>query len=115
MVESFVCAYRGCPELIVSLLSDVATHDGLERILAVAGDSSLAPRLASGSHSVMNLSKREKEVLGLLAQGLSNPEIGHRLFISPVTVKVHVHHIFEKLGVKSRAEATLRAAQIGRD
>jgi DNA-binding NarL/FixJ family response regulator len=115
MIESFVCAYRGCPELVVNLLSDVGTHDGLERILAVAGDASLAPALASGTHSVMSLSKREKEVLGLLAQGLSNPEIGRRLFISPVTVKVHVHHIFEKLGVKSRAEAAMRAAQIGRD
>ena len=73
------------------------------------------PVASHGSHSVMNLSKREKEVLGLIGHGLSNPEIGQRLFISPVTVKVHVRHIFEKLGVKSRAEAALRAAQIGRD
>jgi DNA-binding CsgD family transcriptional regulator/tetratricopeptide (TPR) repeat protein len=115
MIESFVCAYRGCPELVVSLLSDVGTHEDLERILVAAGDASIAPVHSYGSHSVMNLSKREKEVLGLVAQGLSNAEIGQRLFISPVTVKVHVRHIFEKLGVKSRAEAALRAAQIGRD
>ena len=116
LIESFVCAYRGCPELIVSLLADVGTHEQLERVLAAAGDASIAPPSSShGSHSVMNLSRREKEVLGLIAHGLTNPEIGQRLFISPVTVKVHVHHIFEKLGVKSRAEAALRAAQIGRD
>jgi len=114
MIESFVCAYRGCPELMVTLLSDVGTHEDLERILAAAGDASIGPT-DCGSHSVMKLSKREKEVLGLIGHGLSNAEIGQRLFISPVTVKVHVRHIFEKLGVKSRAEAALRAAQIGRD
>ena len=65
-------------------------------------------------HSVLTLSPREKEVLSLLAQGLSNREIGVALFISPVTVKVHVRHIFEKLGVKSRAAAAIRAAQLGR-
>ena len=115
LIESFVSAYRGCPELLVSLLADVGTHDELERILAAAGDASIAPSTSYGSHSVMNLSRREKEVLGLIGHGLSNAEIGQRLFISPVTVKVHVRHIFEKLGVKSRAEAALRAAQIGRD
>jgi DNA-binding CsgD family transcriptional regulator/tetratricopeptide (TPR) repeat protein len=115
MIESFVCAYRGCPELVVSLLTDVGMHEGLERVLAAAGDASITPATSYGSHSVMNLTKREKEVLGLVAHGLSNAEIGQRLFISPVTAKAHVRHIFEKLGVKSRAEAALRATQIGRD
>ena len=115
MIESLVCAYRGCPELIVSLLADVAAQEDLKRMLAAAGDAFIAPEASHGSHSVLNLSKREKEVLGLIGHGLSNVEIGERLFISPVTVKVHVRHIFEKLGVKSRAEAALRAAQIGRD
>ena len=65
-------------------------------------------------HSILTLSPREKEVLSLVAQGLSNREIGLALFISPVTVKVHVRHIFEKLGVKSRAAAAIRASQLGR-
>jgi ATP/maltotriose-dependent transcriptional regulator MalT len=63
---------------------------------------------------VLALSRREKEVLSLVAQGLSNREIGLALFISPMTVKVHVRHIFEKLGVKSRAAAAIRASQLGR-
>ena len=115
MIESFVCAYRGCPEILVSLLADNETHEDLERVLAAAGDASIAPSVGVGSHSVLSLSPREKEVLGLVAQGLSNTAIGQQLFISPVTVKVHVRHIFEKLGVRSRAEAALRAAQMGRD
>lgn len=115
MVESFVCAYRGFPELIVCLLEEKASHHDLSQILTLVGD--VVPLVAGKSlseHSILRLSPREKEVLSLLAQGLSNPEIGRALFISPVTVKVHVRHIFEKLGVKSRATAALRAAQLGR-
>ncbi|HEY4433822.1 MAG TPA: LuxR C-terminal-related transcriptional regulator [Candidatus Cybelea sp.] len=51
------------------------------------------------------LSSREREVYELLAQGRSNQEIAKTLFISESTTKVHVRHIFEKLGVHSRAEA----------
>jgi len=114
MIESFVSAYRGCPEIVVSLLEDVATHDDLMRVLTIAGDTSVASGRDSASHSILALSPREKEVFSLMSQGMSNPEIGQRLYISPVTVKVHVRHIFEKLGVRSRAEAALRGAQLHR-
>ena len=116
MVESFVCAYRGFPDLIVHLLENKSNHQDLARILTIVGDA--VPLVAGESSvtqpSILALSPREKEVLSLLAQGFSNPEIGRALFISPGTVKVHVRHIFEKLGVKSRAAAALRAAQLGR-
>lgn len=116
MVESFVCAYRGFPELMVCLLERNANHQDLAHVLTLVGD---ALPIGTGHSSVpqpsvLTLSAREKEVLSLLAQGLSNPEIGRALFISPVTVKVHVRHIFDKLDVKSRAAAALRAAQLGR-
>ena len=52
-------------------------------------------------------------MLALLGHGLTNIQIGEALFISPPTVKVHVSHILDKLGVKSRTEAALRAVQIG--
>jgi DNA-binding NarL/FixJ family response regulator len=59
------------------------------------------------------LTEREREVLGAVAEGLTNREIGQRLFISERTVGVHVGHIFDKLQVRSRVQASrvyLRAA-----
>jgi len=50
------------------------------------------------------LSSREKEVLRHAATGLSNKELAERLAISEATVKVHLTHIFQKLGVRGRAE-----------
>ena len=116
MIEAFVCGYRGAPEVVVALLQDSSLHQGLARILALSGDAEVmeSPTAARLNRTVMALSPREKEVLSLLAQGMSNSEIGQALFISPVTVKVHVRHIFEKLGVRSRAAAALRATQLNR-
>jgi len=117
LVESFVCAYRGFPELLLCLLEDTLLHPDVTHIIKLVGDADILPATAqsSGKHSILQLSPREKEVLALLARGLTNPQIGKTLFISPVTVKVHVRHICEKLGVKSRTEAALRVAQLGRD
>jgi ATP/maltotriose-dependent transcriptional regulator MalT len=113
-IEPFVTAYRGCPEILVSLLTEPESHSDVARVLTLAGDATLMSRQALPDHSVLSLSRREKEVLALVARGLSNAQIGAALYISPVTVKVHVRHIFEKLGVKSRAEAAMRASQLPR-
>lgn len=58
-----------------------------------------------------NLSKREMEVLKILAQGLSNQDIADQLFISLKTVKTHVSNIFNKLEVNDRTQATIYAIQ----
>jgi len=59
------------------------------------------------------LSAREIEVLELLAEGLSNREIAQRLHISPNTVRVHNYHIYGKLGVSTRTQATVRGRALG--
>jgi LuxR family maltose regulon positive regulatory protein len=59
------------------------------------------------------LSGRELDVLRLLAQGLTNREIGQQLFISLPTVKSHTGSIYGKLAVRSRAEAVSRARALG--
>ena len=59
------------------------------------------------------LSPREMEVLRLVAAGRSNQQIAHELVVAPDTVKKHVTHILEKLGVTNRTEATARARELG--
>ena len=55
------------------------------------------------------LTEREQEVLRLTADGLSGPEIGRELHLSPATVKTHLQHVYEKLGVSDRAAAVAEA------
>jgi DNA-binding NarL/FixJ family response regulator len=62
---------------------------------------------------VDTLSERERDVLVLLAQGLSNAEIGQRLFVSEGTVKTHVYHVFAKLGCDNRVQAAMLAQRAG--
>lgn len=59
------------------------------------------------------LTPREREVLGLLAQGLSNRALGRRLGISENTARFHVNSILAKLGARSRTDAVVRAARLG--
>jgi DNA-binding NarL/FixJ family response regulator len=66
---------------------------------------SLGDRGRVGSNGVGELTQREWQVIRLVAQGLTNAEIGQRLFISPKTAGNHVSSILTRLGLRSRAEA----------
>ena len=59
------------------------------------------------------LSPREREVMGLIAQGATNAEIAKKLFLSPHTVKEHTSAIYRKLGVRNRAQAVKAAQRLG--
>ncbi len=59
------------------------------------------------------LTTREREVLDLIAQGLSNPEIAKEIYLSPKTVRNHISNIFAKLQVADRAQAIVRAREAG--
>jgi LuxR family transcriptional regulator, maltose regulon positive regulatory protein len=118
-IDSFVTAYRGYPPLITAAGKAAEYTDVLGGIIYQARDWALAKSaLLPGSKPKGRpgtVSPREREVLDLVAQGLKNKEIARTLFISEATVKVHVRHILEKLDVKTRTEAAVRAAELSDD
>jgi DNA-binding NarL/FixJ family response regulator len=68
---------------------------------------------ADGSAGAMGLSDRERDVLALMADGKTNPEIGESLHLSRHTVKEHSSALYRKLGVRNRTEAVQRAQRLG--
>ncbi|GIK58363.1 MAG: response regulator transcription factor [Chloroflexi bacterium] len=102
------------------LLKDAPREELFRAIRAAAsGESVLSPTVASRLMTRMrapaeeNLSAREIEVLQLVAKGASNQQIGKELHISTATVKSHLIHIFNKLGVDGRTAAVTAALEKG--
>ena len=95
-----------------------------DAISAVArGETVLAPEIQSALATEIQrhgqagdrpvLSDREREILNLIAEGLSAPEIGAQLHLSPATVKTHLQSLYDKLGVSERAAAVAEAMRRG--
>jgi len=111
------------------LLKDAGPAELLHAIRVVAaGDALLAPRITrrliaqftaervatqAGEDRLAVLTQREREVLALVGQGLSNDEIGTELFLSPATARTHVSHAMGKLGARDRAQLVVIAYQTG--
>ena len=105
------------------LTKDADARELCDAITAVArGRTVLAPELQAGVAAEIRLradrdrplmTGRERETLKLTAEGLSAPAIARRLHLSPATVKTHLQHIYEKLGVSDRAAAVAEAMRRG--
>lgn len=78
-----------------------------DKVIEVAAPVSID----NGKIASLGISQRELEVLQLISEGLSNQEIGERLFISESTIKTHVSSLFVKLDVKRRTQAVTRAKE----
>jgi DNA-binding NarL/FixJ family response regulator len=90
-----------------ALLSPSVTRQLLDRVVPRLGATQPAPAVLE------SLTDREREVLRLVAQGLSNAEIAERLVVSEATVKTHVSHILEKLDLRDRVQAVVVAYESG--
>ncbi|HWV47939.1 MAG TPA: response regulator transcription factor, partial [Microbacterium sp.] len=75
--------------------------------------ATLVTRMREDAAVKPQLSPRELEVLRLVAAGRSNPEIARELYIGEATVKTHLLHVFEKLGVSDRTRAVTLALELG--
>ncbi|MCK7638207.1 LuxR C-terminal-related transcriptional regulator [Corynebacterium pygosceleis] len=101
------------------LLKDAPPSELLAAVRSAAeGDSALSPVVANRLMTRVrtprtSLTPRELEVLKLVAAGSSNREIGKVLFLSEATVKSHLVHIYDKLGVRSRTSAVAAAREQG--
>jgi LuxR family maltose regulon positive regulatory protein len=89
------------------------SSDYLDKLLAAFARPEAMPRSKTPAGVVEPLSPRELDNLRLTAQGLSNREIGARLFLAVNTVKGHNRVIFDKLQVERRTEAIARARELG--
>ena len=80
--------------------------------LAAAEFDGEALTTLSTEANIANLTKRQREVLSLLAQGLSNKEIARTLAIAEATTKIHMSSLLRALGVRNRTEAAFKAAKL---
>jgi DNA-binding NarL/FixJ family response regulator len=111
------------------LLKDTEPEDLLQAVrIVAAGDALLAPRVTrllieefatrpdphrTPPEALAVLTEREREVLALVARGLSNSEIASELVISPATAKTHVSRVMMKLGARDRAQLVVIAYETG--
>jgi len=114
-LDTFVFANRLHPAILTILAKDERHHESLSAALARSNDHkrATAAGIALQGEGALDasLTRREREVYALLAEGRPNREIAKALFISEATAKVHVRNILRKLGARSRVEVAIQAAK----
>lgn len=104
---------KSSPDLILKAIEDV-TEGGAPMTPTIAKQAlGLFKSYVPAKNENSALSDREMEVLNLIVQGFGNDEVAKKLFISPLTVKNHIRHIYEKLHVHSRAQVVSKAIKEG--
>ena len=126
--EKYIIAVRegagAIPVLLPSLEAAIPPQEILDAVHAVqSGRRYLSPKVAgivadqvtkrSNISPLDRLSKREREILQLTAEGMSAARVGEVLHLSPATVKTHLRSIYDKLGVSERAAAVAVAMRMG--
>jgi two-component system, NarL family, nitrate/nitrite response regulator NarL len=117
-------AFEALAEGVAACLTRAVEPDALRRAVAAAarGETVLAPELQTGlareirlRHSERGplLTARERQVIRMIADGRSTAQIARRLHLSPATVKTHIGHAYEKLGVSDRAAAVAASMRRG--
>jgi LuxR family transcriptional regulator, maltose regulon positive regulatory protein len=115
--DSFITAARGNSQFLTAILEALQDPTPVARALGDANDFRLARAAGLALEGprrgpMRDLTKREREVAGLVARGYTNRMIAQALYISDSTVKVHVRHILDKLGARSRAEVASRVSRV---
>lgn len=100
-------------EVINGLRRVAAGEDALNSAMSARLLRRIATRRASGNTPRENLTERERQVLGLVAGGFSNREIGEKLGIATGTVKAHVERVISKLDASDRTQAAVRGIALG--
>lgn len=116
LTDMFVFAYRVDPRILHTVSTDLRQHEAVVPIVLRANDQARARAIGlqvrqKASSIPGDLTSRERDVYELICDGRTNREIARALFLSEVTVKVHVRHILQKLGVRTRTEAAVRGAR----
>jgi two-component system NarL family response regulator len=113
-VSSLVSRFASLDEVVLAIRQVLAGQQSLDGYMAarLLNELTLAIRRADAK-SDGGLTKREMQVLELVADGLPNREVANGLHISENTVKNHMRSVHEKLGVKTRTEAVVKAARDG--
>jgi DNA-binding NarL/FixJ family response regulator len=107
-----IISKEATPHLLVGWLRQVAS--GLRLLLPIPGPSDRHGNAARSEPeaSLSSLTQREGEIMRLVCAGLSNKEIGRELNLSDGTIKIHLHHIYQKLAIHNRTALAFLAAQI---
>jgi two-component system, NarL family, nitrate/nitrite response regulator NarL len=95
------------------ILEAIRTVARGQAVISAEAQTSMAEAMRRRALAGEPLSAREREILELLAEGASAPEIARRLYLSPATVKTHLHNVYEKLGVSERAAAVAEGMRRG--